>query len=116
MTPPTSDLRTALICHADDPLNREGLARWLASSSTLAGVVVLQEPRQRLWKRIRREIRRVGLRRFWDVLAFRLYYRLFIGKCDRAWEQQQLDALCQRFAPLPADTPILHSPSPNTPE
>ncbi len=108
-------MRTALICHADDPLNREGLARWLASFSTLCGVVVLEEPRQRFWRRIRREVRRVGWWRFPDVLAFRLYYPLFLRRHDRAWEERTLAELYERFGPLPADTPILHAPSPNDP-
>jgi len=109
-------MRTALICHADDPLNREGLARWLASFSDLAGVVILEEPRQRLWRRIRREVRRVGLLRFFDVLAFRFYYRLILRKRDRQWEANKLAELTSRFAPLGLQNPILHAPSPNAPE
>lgn len=108
-------LRTALICHADDPLNREGLARWLASYSELTGVVVLGETRQRLWKRIRREVRRVGLLRFLDVLAFRAYYRLALRGSDRRWEEAKLAELCRRFDPLPASTRVLLAASPNAP-
>ncbi|HLJ91682.1 MAG TPA: hypothetical protein VKU02_00680, partial [Gemmataceae bacterium] len=63
-------MRTVLICHADAALDLQGLARWLASFSQLSGIVVLDETRQRLWRRIRREVRRVGLLRFVDVLAF----------------------------------------------
>src|ERR671934_1169073 len=69
-------MRTLLICHEGAPLHEEGLARWLASFSTLAGIVVLREPPRTLWRRVRREIRRVGVLRFLDVLAFRLYYRV----------------------------------------
>jgi hypothetical protein len=108
--------RTVLICHGDDPLNREGLARWLASFTHLAGVVVLDETRQRLWRRIRREVKRVGLFRFADVLAFRLYYRLFLRGRDRRWEEEKLAELCRQFAPLTAETRILTTHSPNTPE
>src|SRR5579872_367404 len=95
-------MRTLLICHDDDALNREGLARWLASFSDLTGLVVLRETKTRLWRRIRREVRRVGWLRFPDVLAFRLYYRLFLKKRDRLWEQQTLARLCDTYAPLPA--------------
>lgn len=109
-------MRTALICHADDPLNRDGLARWLASFSQLAGIVVLDEPRQRLWRRIRREVRRVGALRFFDVLAFRLYYRMFLRKRDRQWEAAKLAELAARFGPLGPQTQILHAPSPNARE
>jgi hypothetical protein len=110
-----TSLRTALICHADDPLNRDGLARWLASFSDLAGVVVLEETRQRFWRRIRREVRRVGFFRFFDVLAFRLHYRLFLRRRDRDWEARKLAELHERFPPPGAKTKFLHAPSPNSP-
>jgi hypothetical protein len=109
-------MRSVLICHNNDLLDREGVARWLASFSDLAGVVVLAETRARLWRRIRREVRRVGVLRFADVLAFRLYHRLFLRHRDRRWETQALDGLCRHFPPLPAATRILHAHSPNTPE
>lgn len=67
-------MKTLLICHENALLDREGMARWLASFSELAGIVVLREKGQRKFKRIRREIERVGLPRFVDVSAFRLYF------------------------------------------
>jgi hypothetical protein len=109
-------MRTVLIAHADDPLNAEGLARWLASFSDLAGLVVLHEPRGRLWRRVRREWRRVGLLRLLDVFAFRLYYRLFLRKRDRAWEEAKLAELRAAYAPLTPATEVLHTPSPNSAE
>ncbi len=109
-------MRTVLICHADDLLNREGLARWLASFTDLAGIVVLHEPRQRLWRRLKREYRRVGALRLLDVFAFRLWYRLFLQHRDRAWETKKLAELSAAYPPLTADTKVLHAPSPNTPE
>ncbi len=48
-------MRTLLICHDVAPLDREGLARWLGSFSTLAATLVIREPRRRLTKRARRE-------------------------------------------------------------
>lgn len=109
------DLRTALICHADAALDLQGLARWLASFSHLGGIVVLEETKQRLWRRIRREVRRVGLLRFVDVLAFRLYYKILLRARDREWEEKQLAQMCARYAPLPPETQILRVHSPNTP-
>jgi hypothetical protein len=108
-------MRTLLICHDDAPLDREGLARWLGSFSTLTGSVVVQEPRSRVWKRVKREVARVGLLRFLDVLAFRLYYRLTRAASDTAWEQRALRRLRERFPNHP-DTPELLTPSPNTGE
>jgi hypothetical protein len=110
------DMRTVLICHADAPLDFQGLARWLASFSCLSGIVVLEETSSRLWRRVRREVRRVGFLRFLDVLAFRLYYRLFLRARDRQWSEQKLSELCGRYPPLTAETRILHAHSPNTPE
>ena len=108
--------RTVLICHADDPLNREGLARWLAATTSLVGVIVLEEPPRRMRQRVKREIKRVGLLRFLDVLAFRVYSKLFLAKQDRAWEAATLKSLCERFAPLGEATRVIHAPSPNAPE
>ena len=108
--------RTVLIGHADDLLNREGLARWLAATTSLVGVVVLEEPPQRMRRRVKREIRRVGWWRFLDVLAFRIYDKLCLAKQDAAWEARTLDDLCRRFAPLAPSTKVLHAPSPNAGE
>lgn len=115
-TTAAAPFRTALICHADDRLNREALARWLASFSELALVVELEEPKQRLWRRVRREVKRVGALRFPDVLAFRLYYRMTMAARDREWKERTLAALLERYPPLPASTRVLRASSPNTDE
>jgi methionyl-tRNA formyltransferase len=67
-------------------------------------------------RRIWREIKRVGWLRFVDVLAFRLYYKLFLSGRDRNWERVTLLSLCARYAPVGAATRILHASSPNAPE
>jgi hypothetical protein len=108
-------MRTLLLAHHDDRLSLIGLARWLASFSDLAGIVVLHETRSRLWRRLRRELRRVGPVRLLDVLAFRLYYKLFLSHRDSLWEEQKLAELCRTYGPV-AQTPVLHTPSPNTSE
>lgn len=105
-----------MICHADDAMNREGLARWLAATTKLVGVVVLDEPSKRMRRRIQREIQRVGLLRFADVLAFRFYYKLFLAGRDRRWEEGTLADLRDRFPPLTADTRIIEAGSPNSPQ
>src|SRR5215831_1871836 len=109
-------MRTLLICHAGDTLNQVGLARWLASFSEVAGIVVIRETRHRMWQRIRREIKRVGLVRFPDVLAFRLYYRFMHASRDGAWEQQRVADLCNTYKELPASVPIVYTQSPNSTE
>jgi hypothetical protein len=108
-------MRTLLICHDDAGLDRDGLARWLGSFSTLAGVLVVREPPRRLRQRIAREIRRVGFWRFVDVLAFRVYYQLLRAAADRQIEQRELEWLRACF-PEPGDAPELIVASPNAPE
>jgi formyl transferase-like protein len=105
-------MRTLLICHAGAALDREGLVRWLGSFSTVAGVVVVREPKTRLRKRIARETKRVGVWRFLDVLAFRALYRLAHAAGDREWERRQLVRLRARFPDHPS-TPERMVASPN---
>ncbi len=109
-------MRTLLICHEEDPLAREGLARWLASFSELAGIVVLREGRARKKRRYHREVRRVGRLRFADVLAFRLYYRLFLAAADRRWEARELERLRAAYPESPSDVPVLVTEGANSPE
>jgi formyl transferase-like protein len=109
-------MKTLLICHAGDRLNETGLARWLGSFSELAGIVVIHETNHRMWKRIRREIKRVGLTRFPDVLAFRLYYRLVHAARDQRWEQQRLREICAAYPSLSSSLPVLDTASPNSKE
>jgi hypothetical protein len=109
-------MKTLLICHADAPLDREGLALWLASFSDLVGVIVLHEDRSKLVARSKREIKRVGVLRFLDVVAFRVYYKLMLARKDAAVERRLLDTLRARFPALPAGLPVLDTPSPNSPE
>jgi hypothetical protein len=109
-------VKTLLICHADAPLDREGLARWLASFSDFVGMIVLHEDRSKLVARSKREIKRVGRLRFLDVVAFRLYYKLMLARKDAEAEGRMLEALRERFPALPADLPVLHTASPNSPE
>src|SRR5579883_434669 len=90
-------MRTLLICHEDEVLNRVGMARWLASFSDLTGVVVIREESSRMRARIKREIKRIGLLRFLDVLAFRLYYKLKLAAGDRDKEEMLLGELEARY-------------------
>ena len=108
-------MRTLLICHEDAALDREGLARWLGSFSTFTGAVVIREPGGRLRKRISREIKRVGLWRFLDVLAFRAYHRFAHAAEDRRWEACELTRLRTVYPRDPGAPEIVVS-SPNAAE
>jgi folate-dependent phosphoribosylglycinamide formyltransferase PurN len=105
--------KTVLICHEEMKIDREGLSRWLASFSDLAGVVVLKEKKDRKFKRVKREIERVGFLRFFDVMAFRLYYKFFLAKSDGSWEQEKIKEIAARCAFID-DVPTLETHSPNS--
>jgi hypothetical protein len=107
-------MKTLLICHAGAKLDQVVLARWLNSFSNLVGIVVIQEPPSRIWRRVRREIKRIGMLRFLDALAFRLYYRIFLFGKDRRWAKQELQAKCLMYGDIAPDTPILKTSSPNS--
>jgi len=109
-------MKTLLICHEGALLNREGLPRWLASFSDLVGIIILHDSRRRICGQLRREIKRVGLVRFLDVAAFRIYYRLFLSQTDSLWETRKLTELKSLYPEIRAGIPILHTASPNTSE
>ena len=108
-------MRTLLICHEGALLDERVLAGWLASFSELVGIVVIREKTERMKRRVRRELERAGVFRFLDVLAFRLYYRLFLAAADREWERQTLKTFAARY-PEPKNVARLITHSPNSAE
>jgi hypothetical protein len=88
----------------------------MASFTELSAIVVLHEPKSRLRKRIKREMKRVGTLRFLDVLAFRFYSRIFLDARNRQCEQRLLADVNGRYPDIPASTRILDTDSPNSPE
>jgi hypothetical protein len=109
------EIRTLLICHDGALLDQEGLARWLASFTDLAGIIVLKENNQRMWRRIKREFKRSGPVRFFDVLAFRFYYKMFLAARDKEWEERKLGEM-RRDYPKLNEVAMLITHSPNSPE
>jgi len=106
--------RTLLICHHDAPLDFDSLANWMASFSNLVGIVILEEKRDQVKRRVQREHKRIGTLRFLDVLAFRLFYKLFLAAADTQWTNRQVESLRERYPAVKA--PVVRSHSPNTPE
>lgn len=107
--------RVVLMCHEEDRIDAVGLASWLASSLKLAGIVLFREKPGRMIRKIRREIRRVGLLRMLDVIAFRVHYRLWLAQSDAAWMEEEITRLRTRH---PADldsVPKLVTDDPGTP-
>ena len=109
-------MRTLLICHHDARLDRDVMPRWLSSFSDYAGAVVIRDPVSALWRRMRRELRRSGLLGLADVVAFRLYYRLFLAGCDRRREDELARTLEARYAPAAAGASSVEVGSPNSAE
>jgi len=105
-----------LICHEQDRLDTEGLASWLASTMRLAGLIIIRDPRNRLWRAARREIRRVGWLRFVDVIAFRAFARLRLARRDAAWKDSELQRLRQRYPADLESVPSIVVSSPNSDE
>lgn len=111
------DLPTAvLICHEQDRLDTEGLASWLANTLALSGLIIIRDPPGRLWRAARREIRRVGILRFLDVVAFRAYARLRLTGRDAAWTAQAVRRLRERYPMVLHTVPRLVVSSPNSAE
>ncbi len=106
-------MKTFLIYHENDEINREITAPWLASFSDLAGVIVLREKTQRMKTRIKREIKRVGYGRFLDVLAFRLYYKFFLAEKDKTWQTETVKKFKQIYPKL-KNVPTIVTYSPNS--
>lgn len=107
-------LRSLLICHKGATLDERGLAAWLASFSDLAGVLVLDETAPQVRRRIQRELKRVGPLRLLDVLAFRLFYRLFHARRDTDWESRTLARLAERYPTPPDGIPTVTTHSVNS--
>ncbi len=108
-------MKTVLIYHENDAVDREITMRWLASFSDSVGVIVLREKKQRMKTRIKREIKRVGYWRFLDVLAFRLYYRFFLAEKDETWRGAAIEKF-KKIYPELKDVPALVTHSPNSAE
>jgi len=110
----TSDaLRIALICHSDEPINHDLVRRWLASFCTVVGLVLIDEDRGVWFTRLRAEYRRVGLLRLMDVLAFRVYYRLFRAAADVAWLRAEIERRSKLFPDVTSRIPVLMTRNPN---
>lgn len=106
--------RTVLICHAESRLNLEAIASWLANISELAGVVVIEDRPSSMRMRIRREVRRIGVFRLLDVIAFRIYYAIFLSRKDAAWLEQRLGEHQRRFPGGSGNAAVLRTNDPNS--
>ncbi len=105
-------MKTILICHEDSIIDKEALTSWLASFSELVGIVILCEKNERKFKRVKREIKRVGIPRFIDVMLFRFYYKVFLAKADTLWEAEKVAEIIKKYGKIEnVSTLITHSPN-----
>ena len=81
----------------------------------MAGLLIIRDEPGRLWRAARRELRRVGALKFLDVLAFRLYARLFLAARDNAWKDAELARLRAAYPARLDAVPTLLVSSPNAP-
>ncbi len=82
----------------------------------LAGLIIIRNERGRLRQAARREIRRVGLLRFADVVAFRAYASLRLAAADAAWKDAEVARLQQRYPADLSAVPQVVVSSPNAEE
>lgn len=109
-------MRSVLICHEGDRLDREAMASWLGSFSELVGVLVLREPSSQLKKRVKAELKRSGPIGLVDVFAFRLYYRAHLARRDAVVLDDLRERTLSKYPKLDTRSIEATFPSPNAPE
>lgn len=75
-------MKTIIILHNDSLFDKEILTRWLNSFSDLVGIIVINESKDIVKRRIKFEIKRSGIFGFFDILLFRIFYKLKYSKLD----------------------------------
>jgi len=106
-------LSVVLICHESDPIDSEGIAAWLACDFYLAGIVLLHDKPGSMFLKLRRELRRVGWARLFDVILFRVFYQLVQARKDAHWVRKQVEAMRARYATDLSQIPRLEAHHPN---
>jgi Formyl transferase len=109
-------MRSVLIVQHDAALVRQIMPRWLASFTDLSGILVIREPGGYRLAKLKRSLRTEGLLGTLDLLAYRLYHRLFHVAGDRQFEDETRQSLGTEYPPVRYEVPILEVGSPNSPE
>ncbi|MDN5210977.1 formyltransferase family protein [Fulvivirgaceae bacterium BMA12] len=90
-------MKIVLICHKDSVLSYRGIATWLNAFSDLAGIVVIEERKQKKMERVKKEMKRSGFWGLIDVLLFRFFYKFTGQSKDRLIEQSILDDVKTKY-------------------
>ena len=109
-------ISSVMICHAEEPLHADVMARWLHARTELRGIVRIHDSRGAFWRRVRREWRRSGTIGMLDILDFRVYYKLWLAAGDHAWHERTVAALRERWPAVPPCVATLDVASPNSAE
>ena len=96
-------MKTLLICHKDSVLSYRGIATWLNAFSDLAGIVVIEEKKNKKINRIKKEMKRSGVGGLIDVFLFRFYYKMFRQSKDRIIEQSILTQIKNQYGEVDFD-------------
>lgn len=107
-------MKFVLICHDNELLTRDGMARWLVSFADLVAIVVISEDSSRLTTRIKKELKRSGILGFLDVMAFRLYHRFVFAQQEEIYESQTIAELKALYSDISPDTQVHYTSSPNS--
>lgn len=90
-------MKALFIYHMDSPVDL-ALQKWLASFTELSGVLIIEETSKEKKKRAKRQLKRTGIFRFFDVALFRFYYRLFLAKKDSARLQSEVERILKKYS------------------
>jgi len=82
----------------------------------LAGLIVITDGPRRLLRVAKREVRRVGWVGFLDVVAFRLFSRIWLRRRDEAWKREELARLRLRYPANLSGVPRVFVTDPNSKE
>lgn len=109
--------RIVLLCHHDSQVALKVLIRWIPSFADLVGLVIIREPERAMkWARARKELRRSGMLGFLDMLAFRIYYRIFLAAKDERRVSELIRHLQDHYPQSLVSPPTIEVQTPNHPD
>lgn len=109
-------MRSVLICQSDADLVQAVMPRWLDNFTDLAGIISIRERPGSRWQKLKKQLARNGVCNTIDLLAYRLYQKLFLSSADQAFEKQVQQEMQNRYSKTLSSIPVLEVNSPNSPD
>jgi len=109
-------MKTILMCHENDYFDKEIVARWLASFSDLAGIVLINEHPDFKKKRYKYEYKRSGFIGFVDIILYKIFHRIFLRKNENIQKSQIINRCLEQFPLELKDQPIFNTVNPKDKE